>query len=173
MVRKMRILVGYCSDNGSAKYCAQQLKARITAGDVELADLDSRKPKVADYDCVILGSAIRMGQVSRKLKHLMKKQQPALLQKPLFFYINCVFPENVDAYFAQNIPEELRRHASACLCFGGKLDMASLQGKDWMFASAVTRQAKGSGRSLTPLDDDAITRCAQAVDEVLLKGETS
>lgn len=160
----MRILVGYCSNNGTAEYCAQQLKSRITAGEVELADLDDVKVRVADYDCVILGSAIRMGQVSRKLKHLLKKQRLALMEKPLFFFINCVFPENVDSYFVQNIPEELRRHASACLCFGGRLDMASLQGKDWMFASAVTRQAKGSGRPLAGLDEEAITRFAQAVD---------
>lgn len=156
----MRILAIYSSKNGTSQFCVEKIKEELGEALI-LCDLNKDPVDLSGYDGYLIGGSIRMGQYPRKLKKLLKKQKDQIRTKPVIFFVNCGFPENMRDYIKGNIPVELAEHTSECYCFGGRLDLATLTGTDRMVATAVTRQSNGSGRPAVALKMDQIEACTQ------------
>lgn len=80
----------------------------------------ARLPDLKDYDQVILGGSIHIGQIQRKLKHFCKKHEAELLTKKLGLYLCFMLEDKAKEKFHNAYPEALRQHAAALGMFGGE-----------------------------------------------------
>jgi len=86
-----RVLVAYASKAGStggvAEAIGQRLNGNGTAVDVKLL---SDNLDLSQYQAVVVGSAIRMGQWLPDAKKFVEKHQSALSQMPTAFFTVCM-----------------------------------------------------------------------------------
>lgn len=157
----MKIIIAYNSKTGTSKKCVESLSKKLE--DAYCVDLKDKTPDFADYDLVVIGGAIRMGAFTRPVRKTLKKCEAVLLQKKVIYFINCVYPENREKYYCENIPESLRKRMLGAFCFGGEMNLARLKGSDYMVAATVMRQRQGSGASFPEIDERAIEQCANRI----------
>ena len=71
----MKILIVYSTHGGVTKKCAEMLGAELEEHN-EIRYVNAREeeiPAPADYDAVVLGSAIRMENMDKKIKKYVKE----------------------------------------------------------------------------------------------------
>lgn len=83
----MRILVGYASRRGATKGIAERISQTLEAQGVDVV----LKPVqdvtgVEDFDAFVLGSSAYMGHWERGAAELVRKQAPALAERPVWLF---------------------------------------------------------------------------------------
>lgn len=83
-----KTLVGYFSKSGATETYARAI-AETLAGlgiNAELVNLRQKKPVAAEYDCIVLGTGIRMFMVYRKWRRVLKQKE--VREKRLFLFLS-------------------------------------------------------------------------------------
>lgn len=155
----MKILIAAAGKTGTALTCAERLAAQLE--DAQVVDLTLSWPDPAEYDAVIVGGSIRMGQLHRKARAYLSQYREALSAKPLGCFICCAFSEEAENYLRKNFPAPLLAHACAALCLGGQLIPRARSGMDKFLTGTLARSLEKSGRPAPAIDDDAIALLAQ------------
>jgi len=115
----MKTAIYYFSKHGTTKACAEELK-RYLPGETTLIAIDQEIIEPAQYDRIILGSSIYMGEISRKMKFFIKKHAESLNKKISGLFICCMYEgEEALEQFTKAFPENLRNTAEAHGIFGG------------------------------------------------------
>lgn len=118
----MRTAIIYASKTGTTRDCANLLKDKLSS-DVQLIDLKTvENPNVADYDKIIVGSAIYMGRPLKEVVNFCMKNKEILLHKHIsFFFCGLETDERIKADASNYIAVELMERASIIDYFGGEL----------------------------------------------------
>lgn len=135
----MRILVGHASRMGSTAEIAARIGEQLSAAG---HDVDVRPcvdaPPAADYDAVVIGSAIYVGRWLRPATRYLQTQAPALSSRPTWLFQSgpCGAGFDLDAV---RIPRAVRRlsrriGSAPTATFGGRLERARATGRlsRWM-----------------------------------------
>ena len=77
----MKILIAYAGRVGVTEECAEILKKELEGRDVTLCDLSKAKPKLGEYDTVVIGSAIYYGKAEKSVKSFIKEKATELENK--------------------------------------------------------------------------------------------
>lgn len=160
----MKTLIAYAGTAGATEKCAYLLSKKI--GNCKVIDLCRETPEIHKYDLVILGSNIHMGKIHKKVKNCMNQMQEELKEKKHAFFISNAFPEQAEAFFIQNISQELLSTAICVASFGGELDLAKLKGMDKFIAKMVTNATKGDESKIPHILEDRIQTFADTISEV-------
>lgn len=157
----MRVLIAYAGKTGTTAKCAKILKALVD--NAELCDLTKEKPSLSNYEKVIVGGSIRMGQIHKAAKQFLVKNQEALKQKTCAFFIcNCSAKEN-KSLIEKNIPKELLRRATATASFGGEMNLEDQKGMDRAIVKMLSKSKAGSTMK-TSISTEAIHKFAEKVN---------
>lgn len=117
----MATLIIYTSRHGTTEKIAALLSQELVNQPADMVDLRKAKlPDLANYDQVVLGGSIHIGQIQRKLKHFCKKHEAELLKKKLGLYLCYMLEDKASEEFHNAYSEELRNHATALGMFGGE-----------------------------------------------------
>ena len=155
----MSVLIIYDGKSGTTQKAANLLKEYLPQA--ETVDIKKLNHNLASYDTVIIGSAIRMGNISKATKSFIAANQAELLQKKLGLFICCGLPEKAAQQLADNFPANLRQHAIATKSFGGEMNPDNLKGMDKFIAKTVIKErAKDPDAPITKLDLNAIKEFA-------------
>ncbi len=73
----MKTLICYASKTGTTKKAAGLLAEYFE--DVTVMDLEKEKVNLCDFDCVIIGGSIRMGQLHKAAKKFIIEKKDELL----------------------------------------------------------------------------------------------
>lgn len=120
-------MIVYASKTGTTKDCALELQSYL--GQADMYDLRHGIPYVTDdYDTVILGSSIRMGNIQRRAKKFIVQNKVALFRVDLGLFICNGAIDSSDDLFEANIPPGLLRHASVISSFGGDCSLEKQRG---------------------------------------------
>ena len=120
-------MIVYASKTGTTKDCALELQSYL--GQADMYDLRHGIPYVTDdYDTVILGSSIRMGNIQRRAKKFIVQNKVALFRVDLGIFICNGAIDSSDDLFEANIPPGLLRHASVISSFGGDCSLEKQRG---------------------------------------------
>ena len=138
----MKILIGYASKTGTAKACAERLKAELRRRDVTVADLELETPDLREYDLVVLGSSVRFGRARPKFNEFLKVNRGALMEIPHCFFLCCGFGHEFERYEGKIFESKLRSTAFASLNFGGVLSLQN----GGLFERAFLRWARAEIR---------------------------
>lgn len=122
----MKTLIVYASKYG---YTEEMVKKMIVESnhEFEAYNINSNiKIDLSNYESVILGSSIYIGQINRKLKKFMEQNLTFLLTKKLGLFLACGSEENYEAQLKNNFPESIINHASMSIYLGGKIQKEKL-----------------------------------------------
>ena len=120
-------MIVYASKTGTTKDCALELQSYL--GQADMYDLRHGIPYVTDdYDTVILGSSIRMGNIQRRAKKFIVQNKVALFRVDLAF-LSATVPLILPMIsLRQTSPPGLLRHASVISSFGGDCSLEKQHG---------------------------------------------
>lgn len=140
----MKILIAYTSNNGTTAKCAQMLADKLTrSNEVILTDMnkeDAASPE--SFDVVVLGSSVRIGAVSKKLKKYIKDNVDRLNDKKCAVFLCCGFPDEFEDYVSTQIPRMLIP-SLGMYCFGGELKPREIRGFDKIIVKMIRNSIVG------------------------------
>jgi len=117
----MKTMILFGSTYGYTKECATKL-ANDLEGEVCLVDIGKDTiPELDDYDTILIGGSIYMGQIQKKIKEYCISNEASLKNKNLGFFISCGTPNNFDDNIINAFPEPLLKNALSIENFGGEL----------------------------------------------------
>lgn len=123
----MKTLIVYGSEYGYTKDSVLSLGNRIS-GEVMMVNPDYEKvPDIMEFDNIIIGGSIYMGQIQKKIKEFCINNISLLKSKKLAFFISCAFPDNFETNLKNSFPEELLDLAVIKVCIGGELRMDKMK----------------------------------------------
>lgn len=135
----MKVLIAYSSKQGTTARCAEMLREKLGYAEVEIVDINKNIPKSPDnYDVVVLGSSVRFGGVSRKLKKYIKEHKEALNAMPSAVFLCCGYPDQFDDYVKDQFKKDFKPTYDFH-CFGGELKPKQTKGFDRLIVSAARR----------------------------------
>ena len=157
----MKTVICYGTKTGTAGECAKKLKALLP--DAVLCDIEKDKVTLSEYDCIVVGGSIRMGQLHKAAKNFIVKNADLLKQKRCAFFICNGFLDQAEGFLIQNIDKELLEHALCAASFGGKLELEKLKGMDKFIAKAVTNSMKDNPDAVPKIHEENIREFAKVL----------
>src|SRR5665648_535004 len=135
----MKTLIIYASTYGYTKECVEKLKELID-GEVIITDIKKDDvPSSDEFDNIIIGGSIYMGQIHKKLKEYCTANLNLLLNKKIALFLCCGLPENFDETIKNCFPTELLEAAIAKECFGGELRTEKMRIEHKMISGLMQR----------------------------------
>jgi len=153
----MKTIILYATKHGATAEIAQRIADKI--GDATLHDLKQPTPDLAEYDCVIIGSAVYAGAFRKEAKAFLAQSSNILKTKKLALFASGMSKGESDKVFTENIPTELLQEAKATMLLGGVFDPKKANFAERLIMKVVTKQ---SGYVDT-IDNDKITEFAGAL----------
>ena len=88
-----KVLIVYGTRYGATRDTSEKVRDILTTEEIEvdLVDIDEAEPSLSGYDGVLIGTGIKMGMWTKKIKKFIKKQKNVLKEKQCKsgFFINC------------------------------------------------------------------------------------
>jgi menaquinone-dependent protoporphyrinogen oxidase len=98
---------------------------------------------LSNFDAVILGSSIYIGQINAKMKRFIKANIDVLLTKKLGLFLSCGSEENFDNQVKSNFGEILFNHSSSTIYLGGMIKKERLNFLHKFIISNLEKSADG------------------------------
>ena len=143
----MKTLIIYASRYGYTKDCVEVLK-KMLIGEVFVANVTSETvPSIDEFDNIIIGVSIYMGQIQKKLKLYIFQNLEALINKRLALFLCCSMYENFDQTLKSVFPKELLKIAVAKESYGGELRTDKMNLVHKMITGFIKKAAVKEGKS--------------------------
>jgi menaquinone-dependent protoporphyrinogen oxidase len=117
----MKTLIAYATKYGTTREIAYRLSDSLqgTATLYDVADAKAEKPNLADYDLIVLGSAVYAGNFPKPMGHFILGNIDAIAEKKLaMFLVGCMKTSGTQG-LAEAMPEKLRDKILKAEKFGG------------------------------------------------------
>ncbi len=147
----MNILILYTSRGGATKACVDILKKKLTRHhSVTVVTADAALPDPSDFDILIIGSPIRMGQMNKNLKKYAKQHAKTISSMPSALFFCCGYPRQFQEYEDTQVPKFIT-YSLGVHCFGGELKPERWKG----WEKLVIKAARNGIRSQDFEESDA------------------
>ena len=149
---KGKVLVTYATRAGSTIEVADSIAFTIAEKGymVNLMHIDY-VISLVEYDAVLIGSAIRMGNVTPEVKKFVEKRKAELENIPTAYFIVCLTlkddtPDNMEKVSAYLEPLRAILTPFAEGCFAGKMEYSKLKRFDRFIAKRMVKAPEGDFR---------------------------
>lgn len=153
----MNTLIVFCTSHGTTEKAVQLLSEKLEGN---VTQINLKKGKVLnlnDYDSVIIGGSIHVGNVQGKLKKFIKQNQDQLLLKKLGLFLCCMRTgEMAIEQFNHAFPESLRGISSANGLFGGEFLISKMN----FIERKIVQKVEGTTVDKYQLNEDEINSFA-------------
>lgn len=159
----MKNLIVYASRYGCTADCAKELASLLTT-ETEVLDIAKQSEiDLKNYDRVIVGSSVYMGQINKKIKKFCEDRKEELMGKVLVLFICSGIPENFRDVIVANFSDDIQEHAIEVAYFGGRLDFSRMTFIDKAIAGLMAKQ-KGQNKPVVEINEAAIREMAQRLN---------
>lgn len=141
----MKTIIIYASTYGSTRKVAQTLNQKIP--DSTLVDIKKQSIDPANFDTIILGSSIYIGQIDKQMKNFINGHKDVLKNKRLGIYFCCGFDENQQTYLDTNFDKEMVKDAIVTT-MGGEMDVSKMSFAHKMITRMVQKSEQGKNREV-------------------------
>jgi len=153
----MKTLIVYATRHGSSEKAANMLKMELNS-EVTLYNLKEKTQiNFNDFDALIIGGSIHVGEINSRLKKLIQTKTEELLKKHLGLFLCCMDKEKAQIQFENAFNKDLRAQATAIGLFGGEFIFENM---NW-FERLVVKKITGVDKSVSEIDEFAIKRFAE------------
>ena len=132
----MKTIILYESKHGCTETCASYIKEKNNIQ--EFIKVSDFKGNLDDYDRIIIGTPVYIGQINKKVKTLIESNKDLLLKKEVEIFICGMNDENYEQMLIMNFDEAIRDHAKI-IHAGGAYDFNKL---GWFSKFIVRKIAK-------------------------------
>lgn len=123
----MKTIIIYGSTYGYAKDCAINLSKQLN-GDVLLINISTDTiPPIDEFNNIVIGGAIYMGQISKKIKAYCVSNVELLMKKRVGLFLCSGLPQNYEINIKNAFSEELLKQAISIESFGGELRVEKMK----------------------------------------------
>jgi len=107
----MKTLIAFATKSGTSEKCASMIAEHFDSPDI--VDLSKNSnPDVRDYDLIIAGGSVRMGNLHAHLIRFMKVNLRKLEDKQMAFFVCCMNKgEKFDQQVEKGFPKAIRENA--------------------------------------------------------------
>ncbi len=163
----IKTLIIYASKNGSTKKAAALLAANIGADFCDMFEVNEKLPQISNYECVAVGSYIRMGVIDKKIAAFIKNNKEELFGTKFGLFICSCLEDKVSEAVEKNFNEELLDKAAAVDWFGGELAEDKIKGMDKLLVKMMLKATKADPnfRMVNKIHPEAITAFANRLKE--------
>ena len=119
----MKTLILYESKMGFTKKCADYLHTKIIDNDIY--DIEDKKYKLKDYDRILIGAPIYIGEIEKTTKDFINNNKLLLLEKELGLFCAGMNSEEFHIAVQDSLPPNIFYHADIVHC-GGVIDYKRL-----------------------------------------------
>ncbi len=161
----MQVLILYGSKTGTTEDCANRIMAALEASEniqnIAILNLDKRpKINLDDYDTIVIGSPIYMGQIRNSVKLFLGYNIEKLMTKKLHFFV-CGLARGAEgvALFEKQVPTTLFRHAIQIEQLGGDVHIDRLG----FFHKFIMKKVLAKSKPELGLLEDAIVDFANQI----------
>lgn len=152
----MKTAIIYASKHGTAKKVAETIVERLKeTTEVELFSLkENSNPDIDEFDTIVLGSSIYMGNSSKKIRTFCKNNETILLQKKLGLFICGMHPSKAEQEKELKVayPEILQKNAVANVFLGGEFLFESMN----FFERFIAKMIAKTNVSVHQIDWDGV-----------------
>jgi len=161
----MKTIIIYSSTYGYAKDCASKLSKQLN-GEVLLVNVTTDTiPQIDEFNNVIIGGSIYMGQISKKLKAYCNTNMELLKNKRVGLYLCCCLPEDLEKNINNAFPEELLKIVLSIESFGGELRTEKMNFAHKMITGLMKKAAAKEGKSEPIQMPDNIKKLAEIINK--------
>ncbi|OJV66581.1 MAG: hypothetical protein BGO41_03930 [Clostridiales bacterium 38-18] len=151
----MRVLIAYASKTGNTEECANKIKGFMKTETVDLINLKKQsRVDLNQYDKVVIGTPLYMGQPARQFKSFLDKNASELMSKEMYLYV-CGLArgqEGIDLLQKQVSPK-LFDHASFVGQLGGDVHLQKLNPiYKWMMKKILAESKPNLGLMLEEIE---------------------
>ncbi len=132
----MKTIILYESKHGCTEKCVSYIKEKNNIQ--EFIKVSDFKGNLDDYDRIIIGTPVYIGQINKKVKTLIESNKDVLLKKEVEIFICGMNDENYEQMLIMNFDEAIRDHAKI-IHAGGAYDFDKL---GWFSKFIVRKIAK-------------------------------
>ena len=122
----MKTLILYGTKHGCTEKCVGILKAKLPGDVVAVNLVKETPPLLAEFDAVVVGSSVYVGQVQKPVAAFISNHLDILQQKKLGLFLVGGRLDGMDVQMKAAFPEDLIKHAVAVEHVGFAYDFAKL-----------------------------------------------
>lgn len=159
----MKTALIYISKHGTTHKVAEEIKIQLKEEDLCLFNLAKEKiTSLDDYDRIILGASIHMGQVHKKTKSFMEQYHSHLLEKELGLFLCCMEEgEKALEQYELAFPSDIRDHAKSTGLMGYEYLLEEMGFLEKIMVKKIT----GKDKSFSKIDEKAIEKFVESLQE--------
>jgi len=162
----METIIIYSSKYGYTEDCVKSLADKIN-GEVSVFNICNEKiPSIDEFDNIIIGGSIYMGQIQKKLKMYCSQNVNDLVNKRLALFLCCGLPESFEQTLKISFPDELLKKAVAKECFGGELRKDRMNFAHKMIAGLMKKAEAKERKSEVRQMSGNITILAECINKI-------
>jgi len=139
----MKTLIIYASTYGYTEEMVKKMVSESNGGIEALNIVNSKHVELSNYEAVILGSSIYVGQIHKELKNYILKNTDQLLTKKLGIFLACGFEAQFETHVKNNFSEALIQHATTIINLGGKIQKDRLKFGHKLMVSMIEKTPEG------------------------------
>lgn len=145
----MKTLIVYATKYGCTEKCAKMLEDKI-GGTVVLQNLkNSTQNIIEDYDRIIIGGSVYMGQIQKEVTEFCTKNLKMIKNKKIGLFICCMREGEVaETELNTLFPKELLQVAIAKDYFGGEFIMNKMSFMDKLITKVIAKTNKDTSKIL-------------------------
>ncbi|OPJ58503.1 flavodoxin domain-containing protein [Clostridium oryzae] len=157
----MKTAILYITKHNFTEKCVERLSQKLE-GTIEKYNLKERRlPDINQYDSLIIGGPVYMGQVMPEVKQFVSNNLNVLETKKLgLFLCGLSDKEKVLSEYSQFYPESLINSATAKAFFGGAITIKDMN----FFEKLIIRIVTKSSKDILNLLDTEIDEFAAAMN---------
>ena len=164
----MKTLIIYSTKTGTTKKCAALLAANIGADSCDMFEIGEKLPPLSDYECVVIGSYVRMGAIDKRISSFLQKNKDELFKMKFGLFICSCLADKVSEAIMKNFSDEFMDHAAIIDCFGGELPADKIKGMDKLVVNSIIKIAKTDPtfKVFEKIIPESITNFADVLKEI-------
>ncbi len=162
----MKTLIIYASTYGYTRDCVHSLKQQLN-GETRIVDINKEAvPALTDFDTILIGGSIYIGQIQKKIKKYCLAHVDALKNKNLGFFIACGSAETIATYFKNSFPEPLLEKALFTENVGGEMRPDKMNFFHRFITKMIDKSAdKQAAPAMKPLPENVV-KMANAINQL-------
>lgn len=158
----MKTLIAYATKHGSTERCALLLSEKLN-GEVDLHNLKEEKAcELEQYDNIIIGGSIYMGQIQKKVKEFCIKNLPVMKGKKIGVFICCMNKgEGANKQIENSFSQELLKKATAKEVFGGEFIFKKMN----FFERFIIKKVAKTTADTSAFSEESINRFVELMNK--------
>jgi len=161
----MKTMIIFATTYGCTKTCAEELKDSI-AGDVILKNINDAPFAYQDFENIIIGGSVYMGQIQKKLKEFCFNNINSLNGKNIGLFLCCGMPESFEQSLANAFPQELLSTAISMQNFGGELKVDKMKLGHKMITKLMQKATEKQNKPDVEISHESIRKLADTFNNL-------